>query len=93
MSENNEFKTGVIYSQEIEPQTQHKVVAVRKDDQNIIAYKLEDGTVLDVAGAVTMCQNGQLEGVRVGVSRAGTEFIRGVADGDDSNNLDNLPRF
>lgn len=71
----------------------HKIVAVRKIDGDLVSYKLEDGTVIDVAQAVEMCEAGQLPDYRVGVSRADTLFIRNVSDGDPSNNLDNLPRF
>ena len=90
----NEIKTGVIYSQPIETPQSYKIVAVRKDSNGTIeAYKLDNDAVISVEEAVAMCQMGQLEGVRVGVSRADTRFIRGVGDGDPSNNLDNLPHF
>jgi len=39
--QNDEFKNGVVYSQEIETPETFKIVAVRKDDVGkIIAYKL-----------------------------------------------------
>lgn len=71
----------------------HRIVAVRREDRDLVAFKLEDGTVLNVAQAIDMCQAGQLPDYRVGVSRADTLFIRNVGDGDPSNNLDNLPTF
>lgn len=92
--QNDEFKNGVVYSQEIETPETFKIVAVRKDDVGkIIAYKLDNDEVIGVEQAIAMCEIGQLEGYRVGVSRADTRFIRGVGDGDPSNNLDNLPEF
>lgn len=91
---NDELKSGVVYSQPIETPQTFKIVAVRKDDVGkIIAYKLDNNEIIDVEQAIAMCEIGQLEGYRVGVSRADTRFIRGVGDGDPSNNLDNLPGF
>lgn len=88
------IKTGVIYSQEIETPKSYKIVAVRKDEKGTIhAYKLDSGDVITVDQAIAMCQMGQLEGVITGNSKNDTPFIRGVADGDRSNNLDNLPEF
>lgn len=71
----------------------HKIVAVRRNDRELVAYKLDDGTVIDKATAVQMCEAGQLPDYRVGVSRDDEEFIRGVGDGDESNNLRNMPGF
>lgn len=71
----------------------HRIVAIHKENRDIVAYKLENGTVIDEVQAVQMCEAGQLPDYRVGVSRAGTLFIRNVSDGDPSNNLDNLPIF
>ena len=71
----------------------HEIVAVKRDSGEITAYKLEDGTVIDKATAVQMCESGQLPGYRVGVSRDDELYIRGVGDGDESNNLRNMPGF
>lgn len=71
----------------------HKIVAVRREGNEISSYKLEDGTVIDKATAVQMCENGQLPDYRVGVSRDDELYIRGVGDGDESNNLRNMPGF
>lgn len=71
----------------------HKIVAVRRDSREITAYKLEDGTVIDKATAVQMCEAGQLPDYKVGVSRDDELYIRGVGDGDESNNLRNMPGF
>ena len=71
-----------------------RVTKVRKNNEgDITDVMLEDNTVLTVSEAIQMARNNGLEGVNVGRSRAGTEFLRGAADGDPTNNLDNLPTF
>lgn len=73
-----------------------KIVAVKKgqnDGHEVnVAFKLDNGEILDVEQAYSYAQEGKLEGV-VAAEREGTKYIRGVNDGDDNNNLDNLPTF
>lgn len=73
-----------------------KIIAVKKgtiDSHEVnIAFKLDNGEILDVEQAYQYAEDGKLEGV-VAADRNGTKYIRGVNDGDDSNNLDNLPTF
>lgn len=72
----------------------HKIVAVSKNsDGDLVQFKLDDGTIINLAQAIDMCEQGLLPDYRVGVSRADTQFIRNVGDGDPTNNLDNLPTF
>ena len=73
-----------------------KIVAVKKgqiDDHEVnVAFKLDNGEVLDVEQAYNYAQDGKLDGI-VAADRNGIKYIRGVNDGDDNNNLDNLPTF
>lgn len=71
----------------------HKIVAVRRLNGVTTAVKLDDGQELTVAQAVNLCENGLLPGFNVGYSKFGEAYLRGIGDGDQSNNLDNLPTF
>ncbi|WP_426447403.1 DUF3892 domain-containing protein [Paenibacillus sp. S-38] len=71
-----------------------QVVAVRKNgDGDIVELKLSSGQVVDYLEAQAMTKNGQIAGLNVFRGRDGDEHLRSNADGDPSNNLDNLPGF
>jgi len=71
-----------------------KFVAVRKNgDGDIVELKTESGKVVDYKQAQQMAKNGEAEGVNVFRGRDGEEHLRSNADGDPSNNLDQLPEF
>lgn len=73
---------------------QDQIVAVRKNgDGDIIEMKLSSGQVVDYKQAQQMAKSGQIVNVNVFRGRDGDEHIRSNADGDPSNNLDNLPTF
>lgn len=73
-----------------------KIIAVKKgqrDEHEInVAFKLDNGEILDLEQAYNYAKDGKIEGV-VAAEREGTKYLRGVNDGDDSNNLDSLPTF
>lgn len=69
-------------------------VAVQKNgDGDITAFKTSNGRVLQYEQALQEVQGGIIEGVNAFKGRDGDFYIRGDADGDPSNNLDNLPLF
>ncbi|MCA0753872.1 DUF3892 domain-containing protein [Paenibacillus sp. N4] len=71
-----------------------RIVAVQKNgDGDLTAFKTEQGRVLDYATALQEVQAGQIAGVNAFKGRDGELHIRGDADGDPTNNLDNLPLF
>jgi hypothetical protein len=71
-----------------------QVVAVKKNgDGDIIELKLSSGTVVGYKQAQEMAKNGQIQHVNVFKGRDGDEHLRSDADGDPSNNLDNMPTF
>ncbi|ALS21475.1 MULTISPECIES: DUF3892 domain-containing protein [Paenibacillus] len=75
-------------------QNKRHVVAVRKNgDGDIVDLKLSNGEVVDYLEAQQLAKDGQLENVNVFRGRDGDEHLRSNADGDPSNNLDNLPGF
>lgn len=70
------------------------IVAVRKDENgDNKEFKLEDGKVVSLDEAINMCERGELPDYNVGTSKSGSKFIRGNADGESSNNLDQMPTF
>jgi len=72
----------------------YKVVAVRKNgDGDIIAFQLDNGTVVDYKQAIQLAANGDLEHANTFRGRDGEFHVRSDADGDPTNNFDNLPQF
>lgn len=73
---------------------QAEVVAVRKNgDGDIIQLKLNTGNVVDYKTAQQMVQNKEIKNLNVFRGRDDDMHLRSNADGDPSNNLDNLPIF
>ncbi|MGG4344888.1 DUF3892 domain-containing protein [Paenibacillus lautus] len=73
---------------------QHEVVGVRKNgDGDIIELKLDNGSVVDYKTAQQMTKNKEIKNLNVFRGRDGDEHLRSNADGDPSNNLDNMPNF
>lgn len=69
-------------------------VAVQKNgDGDITAFKTSTGRELDYNQALQEVHNGAIQGVNAFKGRDGETYIRGDADGDPTNNLDNLPTF
>ncbi|GAA3407242.1 DUF3892 domain-containing protein [Paenibacillus hodogayensis] len=69
-------------------------VAVQKNgDGDITAFKTCKGRVLNYEQALNEVQSGAIQGVNAFKGRDGDTYIRGDADGDPSNNLDQLPTF
>lgn len=67
-----------------------KVVALRKDSGRVTGYKLSDERVLDKAEAVQLAKQGGIQGVGISI-RDGNEYLKSLPDGNEGNNLSNLP--
>lgn len=75
-------------------QQKQQVVAVRKNgDGDIVELQLSSGQVVDYKTAQQMAKAQQIDNVNVFRGRDGDEHLRSDADGDPTNNLDNLPTF
>lgn len=71
-----------------------KIVAVRKNGEgDVVELKTDKGNILGYHEAQALTKSGHLEGVNVFKGRDGDEHLRSNADGDPTNNLDNLPIF
>ncbi|MBN3526004.1 DUF3892 domain-containing protein [Paenibacillus apiarius] len=69
-------------------------VAVQKNgDGDLTAFKTDSGRVMAYDEALQAVHSGQIAGVNVFKGKDGGMYIRGDADGDPTNNLDNLPMF
>ena len=62
---------------------------VRKNGK-IAGYELSDGRVLDKDAGVALAKQGGIRGVAI-ASRNGSEYLRSLPDGDERNNLGDLP--
>lgn len=62
-----------------------------KSGGEVVGYELESGKHISVSQAIEMAKANQLKHVGVSTSKDGSEYIRSLADGDESNNLGNLP--
>jgi hypothetical protein len=69
-------------------------VAVQKNGEgDLTAFQTSSGRVLAYEQALQEVKAGAIAGVNVFKGRDGDMHIRGDADGDPSNNLDQLPIF
>ncbi len=69
-------------------------VAVQKNgDGDLTAFQTSSGRVLAYEQALQEIEAGTIAGVNAFKGRDGETYIRGDADGDPSNNLDQLPIF
>ncbi|WP_138751750.1 DUF3892 domain-containing protein [Paenibacillus sinopodophylli] len=74
--------------------TREQIVAVQKDgDGDLTAFKTSSGRVLAYQEALLEVQAGHIAGVNSFKGKDGEFYIRGDADGDPTNNLDQLPLF
>lgn len=62
---------------------------VRKDGR-VSGYELSDGRVLSKQEGVALAKQGGIRGVAI-ASRNGSEYLRSLPDGDETNNLGDLP--
>ena len=71
-----------------------KVVGVHKNsDGNLEQFKLDDGRVLSFEECRNAIHNGDLPDLICTEGKSGSIIIRSQPDGDESNNLSNLPQF
>lgn len=73
---------------------QETFVATRKNgDGDLMSFKTSSGRELNYEQALGAAQSGEIGGVNVFKGRDGEMYIRGDADGDPTNNLDQLPNY
>ncbi|WP_286155008.1 DUF3892 domain-containing protein [Bacillus sp. FJAT-27264] len=71
-----------------------RFIATQKNgDGDLTSFQTSSGRVLGYEQALQEVQAGKIAGVNVFKGKDGTLHIRGDADGDPTNNLDQLPLF
>ena len=66
------------------------IMKLIRTNGKISGYQLSDGTVLSKADGVALAKQGGIRGVAI-ASRTGSEYLRSIPDGKESNNLGDLP--
>lgn len=66
------------------------IVALVKKGGKINGYQLSDGTVLNKEEGVALAKQGGINGVGI-AHRNDTEYLKSIPDGNEGNNLNNLP--
>lgn len=69
------------------------IAAQRNGDGGLTKFQTSSGRVLDYQQALQEVQSGSIAGVNAFKGKDGEMYIRGDADGDPTNNLDQLPQF
>ncbi len=75
------------------PGREQFIAVQRNGDGDLTAFQTSSGRVLAYEQALQEVQAGAIAGVNAFKGRDGETYIRGDADGDPSNNLDQLPTF
>lgn len=67
-----------------------QIVGLVKDSSTVTGYQLSNGTIVSKEEGVSMAKAGEIKGVGV-AHRSGTEYLKSLPDGTESNNLSHLP--
>ncbi|MGN0145325.1 MAG: DUF3892 domain-containing protein [Clostridium sp.] len=67
------------------------ITSLIKHSGKVTGYVLQDGTRLSKEEGVTLAKAGGINGVAVGVSKKGEEYLRSLPDQNENNNLSSLP--
>jgi hypothetical protein len=67
-----------------------QIVALVKESGRVTGYKLSDGRILNKEDGVELAKQGGIQGVGVS-TRNGSEYLKSLPDGSESNNLSSLP--
>ena len=67
-----------------------RIIGLVKEGGRITGYQLSDNTIVEKQQAVTMARNGQIADVGI-AHRGGTEYLKSIPNGNENDNLGNLP--
>jgi hypothetical protein len=70
--------------------TAAQITALVKESGKVVGYQLSSGQTLGKDEAVALARQGGIQGVGIS-ERDGTEYLKSIPDGTESNNLNNLP--
>lgn len=66
------------------------IVGLVKSSGRITGYQLSDGSTVSKEDGVEMAKNGDIRGVGI-AHRKDSEYLKSLPDGEEGNNLSNLP--
>lgn len=69
-----------------------RIVGLVKQSGRVTGYKLSDETFVAKPDAVIMAKQGQIAGVGI-AHRGETEYLKAIPNGNENDNLGNLPSF
>jgi len=67
-----------------------EIIGLVKSEGKVTGYQLSDGETVSKEKGVAMAKAGEIQGVGI-AHRKGSEYLKSLPDGSDSNNLGNLP--
>jgi len=67
-----------------------EITGLVKEGGKVSGYQLSDGRVVDKQQGVALAKAGDIRGVGV-AHRKGSEYLKSLPDGNEGNNLGNLP--
>lgn len=67
-----------------------KIVALVKEEGRVAGYKLSDGKIINKNEGIALAKQGKIKGVGIATNK-GEEYLKSLPDGDEGNNLSNLP--
>ena len=67
-----------------------RITGLVKEGGRITGYQLSDNTIVEKQQAVNMAKQGQIAGVGI-AHRGDTQYLKSIPDGNENNNLSNLP--
>lgn len=66
------------------------IVGLVKSSGRVTGYQLSDGSTVSKKDGVEMAKNGDIKGVGI-AHRKDNEYLKSLPDGEEGNNLNNLP--
>lgn len=91
MNGNNLVKNTLDEIPQPNPNAKH-IVGLVKEGGRVTGYKLSDETFVTKPDAVKMAKQGEIAGVGI-AHRKDSEYLKAIPDGQENNNLGNLPSF
>ena len=89
MEQYNLVKNTLDQIPQVGPNARH-IVGLVKEGGRITGYKLSDETFVSKPEAVSMAKQGQIAGVGI-AHRGDTEYLKSIPNGNENDNLGNLP--
>jgi hypothetical protein len=87
--DNNLVKNTLDQIPEVGPDAK-EIVGLVKERGRITGYQLSDQSIVEKSVAVSLAKQGKISGVGI-AHRGDTEYLKAIPNGDENDNLSNLP--